>query len=156
MATGYLTLKTVHVVAAIVFVGNLVVSALWKVLADRTREPRVIAFGQRLITVTDLAFTGPGATLVLLTGLGMTTYGYGFFRMAWMQWGLGLFLVSGVIWAAVLLPIQLKQARLAREFARGAPIPDEYWRLGRLWMAFGTVATVLPLVNVYLMVFKPS
>jgi hypothetical protein len=29
------------------------------------------------------------------------------------------------------------------------------WRLGRQWAIWGTVATLLPLANLYFMVFKP-
>ena len=153
----YLWLKTVHVVAAIVFVGNIVVTALWKSMADRTRDPKIVAFGQRLVTVTDIAFTGLGAFVVLATGMFMIgNFGDEPFGLAWLAWGLGLFLVSALLWAAVLVPVQIKQARLARRFAQGGGIPDEYWRLGRVWMMVGFLATILPLVNVYFMVHKPA
>jgi uncharacterized membrane protein len=66
-----------------------------------------------------------------------------------------LFVASGGLWVAVLVPIQVQQARLARGFAPGAEIPERYWRLGRTWTLVGGVATILPLVNVFLMVFKP-
>ena len=49
------------------------------------------------------------------------------------------------IWLFLLVPIQIRQARLARGFADGGPIPEDYRRLGRLWIAWGLVATV-PLV----------
>jgi len=61
-----------------------------------------------------------------------------------------------VIWALVLIPIQVAQSRLARQFRTGAPIPDRYWRLSRLWATFGAVATLLPLANLYLMIVKPG
>jgi hypothetical protein len=43
---------------------------------------------------------------------------------------------------------------MARTFAPGGQIPEGYWRLGRraIW---GTIATLLPLANLYFMVFKP-
>ena len=152
----YLAFKTAHILGAVLFVGNLVVTAVWKLLADRTREPKIVAFAQTLVTVTDVVFTGLGAVTVLVTGMLMIVpYRIEFWNVLWMMWGLGLFVVSGLVWILVLVPIQMKQARLARAFADGGEIPDSYWRLGRLWMIFGLVATVLPLVNVFLMVFKP-
>ena len=152
----YLAFKTLHVLGAILFVGNLMVTAVWKTLADRTRDPRVIAFAQRLVATTDVVFTGLGAVLVLLTGLMMIVpYNIEFWNVRWQIWGLALFLVSGLVWLLILIPIQMKQSRLAREFAGGGEIPESYWRLGRLWMIFGSVATILPLINVFLMVFKP-
>jgi hypothetical protein len=55
----------------------------------------------------------------------------------------------------VLIPTQIKQARLAREFAISLSIPDEYWKLSMRWNIFGTIAVVLPLINIYWMVYKP-
>lgn len=153
---SYLAFKTAHILGAVLFVGNLVVTAVWKTLADRTRDPRVIAFAQKLVTLTDVVFTGVGAVMVLTTGMLMIVpYGIEFWTVPWIVWGLALFGVSGLVWLFVLVPVQMKQARLARAFADGAEIPEEYWRLGRLWMIFGAIATALPLANVFLMVFKP-
>jgi Predicted integral membrane protein (DUF2269) len=74
----------------------------------------------------------------------------------WLTWGMGLFISSGVIWVAILIPVQIKQAHLAREFATSGNIPERYWFLGKLWIWFGTAATLLPLNNIYWMVFKPA
>ena len=35
-------------------------------------------------------------------------------------------------------------------------IPARYWRLSRVWNVFGLIATVLPVINLYLMVFRPE
>jgi hypothetical protein len=56
----------------------------------------------------------------------------------------------------MLIPIEIKQARMAREFATADSIPNEYWRLSTLWALFGAIATILPLANLYFMVFKPG
>lgn len=152
--TGYLTLKAIHVMAAIVFLGNIVVTGVWKGLADRTRSREVIAFAQRLVTVTDYVFTGGGAVIVLMTGLlMMRSYERTVLEIPWLFWGIVLFAVSGVIWLAVLVPIQRKQSRVLRDTVD--TIPDSYWRLGRAWARWGAIAAVLPLLNVYVMVFKP-
>ena len=73
----------------------------------------------------------------------------------WLSWGFWLFIISGIIWVTVLIPVQIKQAKLARQFANGGDIPERYWRLGRFWIVYGTLATVIPLANLYWMVFKP-
>ena len=73
----------------------------------------------------------------------------------WLVWGQRLFVASGLIWVVVLIPTQFVQARQARAFAGGGTIPDSYWRHGRRWVIWGTIATVIPLANLYFMVFKP-
>ena len=153
----YLTLKLIHIIGAIIFVGNITVTALWKVMADRTRDPKTVAFGQRLVIITDFAFTGTGAVAVLITGLLMAmNFADTFWTIHWVLWGLILFSISGMIWMAILIPVQIKQARLAKQFDHTKEIPEQYWRLGRIWAAFGTISTVLPFVNLYFMVFKPG
>lgn len=157
MEIGYRTLKLLHVLGGVLFIGNLLVTAAWKVMADRTNDAAVVAFAQRMVTRTDFSFTAAGATLVLVPGVLMATeFGEAFWTIPWLGWGLALFFASGLIWACVLVPIQIRQGRLAREFAASGSIPDSYRRLGRLWIVFGTVATLLPIVNLYFMVYRPE
>ena len=77
----------------------------------------------------------------------------------WLSWGFRLFMISGIIWVTVLIPVQVRQAKMARQFADGGVIPPQYRTLGRIWLVFGLLATLIPfipLVNLYWMVFKPA
>lgn len=148
-----LTLKSLHIAGACLFIGNIIVSAFWKVLADRTRSFPVVSFATRLVNITDAVFTGLGVTLLLVTGhLLAGNYG-GVLSQPWIFWSYVLFGVSGALWMLVLVPLQLKQARILRA-SQNATIPNEYHRLARLWSLAGTVATVVPLPAIYLMVSK--
>ena len=152
----YLLLKSLHLLGVILFLGNIIITGWWKVMADRTRDKVVIAFAQRQVTLTDYIFTLGGAVLVLVTGLSnASTYGVDYLSIKWLLWGYGLFVASGIIWVVILIPLQIKLATLARQFAEDEPIPELYWKLGRLWLIFGILATLLPLINLYWMVFKP-
>jgi uncharacterized membrane protein len=151
----YLALKTLHLAGVMLFLGNIVVTGWWKAMADHTRDPRIIAFAQRQVTLTDWVFTAGGAALLAAAGYG-NAYLHGIaLSTPWVALGHWLFVASGLIWVAILIPVQTLQARLARGFADGGPIPERYWRLGRLWMVFGIAATALPAANLYVMVFKP-
>ena len=153
----YLAFKVVHILGVVLFLGNIVVTAVWKTLADRTREPRTVAYAQRLVTLTDWTFTAGGVALLLIGAYGMVwAGGLDPLGQAWLIWGQSLFIASGVIWLAILVPIQSVQAREARTFANGGPIPESYWRLGQRWAIWGAIATVLPLANLYFMVVKPG
>jgi len=156
MDHSYLLLKSLHIFGAIIFLGNIIITGWWKFMADRTRDPKVIAFAQRQVTLTDFVFTAGGAWLLLGAGLGNAMlHGMDYLAIRWMAWGLGLFAASGVIWVTILIPVQIKQARMARQFANQDAVPEGYWRLCRWWNIFGTLATVLPLINLYWMVYKP-
>lgn len=157
MDNTYLWLKSLHLLGVVIFLGNIIVTGWWKFMADRTRNPVIIAFAQRQVTLTDWVFTACGVMLVLAGGLGNALLHHmDYLHTYWLTRGIGLFIASGIIWALILLPIQRVQARMARQFTSGGEIPVRYWQLGRIWNVFGTLATLLPLMNLYWMVFKPA
>jgi uncharacterized membrane protein len=151
---SYLFLKTLHLVGVVVFIGNIIVTAWWKVMADRTRDPKIVAFAQRQVTFTDWAFTFTGVVLVGVGGIANARLHDMPLSTPWLAWGLGLFAISGVIWIAILIPIQMRLARMAEAFASAPAIPENYWRLERWWGIFGAIATLLPILNIVVMVFK--
>lgn len=156
---GYETLKIIHLAGVIAFMGNIVVTGWWKVMADRTGDHRVIAFAQRQVTLTDWVFTAGGASVLLFSAFGMASHMNPdpmaeILSTRWLWWGYHLFLLSGVIWVAILIPCQIAQARMARRFAETGDIPAKYWLYGRLWLWFGIPATVIPALNLYWMVAK--
>ena len=152
----YLLLKSLHILGIILLMGNIIVTAWWKFMADKTKDPSVIAFAQRQVTLTDFVFTAPGAFLAIMAGDSMAyTFMSNTWDIQWLTWGRCLFIASGIIWIVVLIPTQIKQARMARGFAISKTIPDEYWKLSKRWNIFGALAVLLPLINIYWMVFKP-
>jgi uncharacterized membrane protein len=156
MDNSYLWLKTIHVLGVVLFLGNIIVTGWWKNMADRTRNPQIIAFAQRQVTLTDYVFTAGG--VVILLGAGMINVAIHDldYSAKWLMFGMSFFILSGIIWAVVLIPVQIKQAKMASEFAISGIIPEHYWRLCTTWNIFGTIATLLPLANLYWMVFKPA
>ena len=152
----YLLLKSLHILGIILLMGNIIVTAWWKFMADKTKDPSVIAFAQRQVTLTDFVFTAPGAFLAIMAGDSMAyTFMSSTWDIQWLTWGRCLFIASGIIWIVVLIPTQIKQARMARGFVISKTIPDEYWKLSKRWNIFGALAVLLPLMNIYWMVFKP-
>jgi uncharacterized membrane protein len=156
MDPTYIWLKTLHILGAIIFVGNIIVTAWWKLMADRTHNPVVMHFAQRQVLWTDLIFTAGGGLLLAATGFATVARGGWSMAHSWVATGVLLFALSGLIWLAVLIPLQFAQARLTRGLPPGSPIPPRYWKLARLWSVFGTVATLLPLWAVWWMVAKPA
>lgn len=153
----YLAFKSLHLLGVVVFLGNIIVTGWWKMMADRTRNPAIVAFAQHQVTLTDWVFTAGGAALVLIGGVGNAwLHGMDFLAIHWMAWGFWLFNLSGLLWVTILIPVQIAQARMARQFAGGGEIPERYWLLGRIWMSVGTLATLIPMFNLYWMVFKPT
>jgi len=153
----YLLLKSLHILGIILFLGNIIITAWWKAMADKTKEPAIVAFAQRQVTLTDFIFTFGGVVLVSTTGIGNAVlHNMDYYSIKWLSWGYWLYVISGVIWVLILIPIQIVQAKMARVFVKNDKIPDNYWKLGKIWLIFGILATILPMINIYWMVFKPT
>ena len=153
-----LFLKSLHLLFGALFLGNMVVTAVWKNLADRSRKPEVLLFSARMVLLTDWIFVAVCGTGLVTTGLlramGLFPTG-GFLKQPWIHIPLGLFVLSGLIWALALLPIELEQRKLAREAVDTGTIPADYPRLSLRWNLLGALATILVLATLFVMVFKP-
>jgi uncharacterized membrane protein len=142
----YDILRLLHLLGIVLLVGNVTVTSIWKLYADSTRDPVVIAFAQRLVTITDWFFTFWGIVLLIVGGYGAAFLaGMDVLRDDWLVWSEVMFAAAGVIWLGLLVPIQIRQARMARAFVPGQAVPEAYLRLGRLWILGGSIATI-PLV----------
>ena len=134
--------------------GNITVTAIWKYFADRTQDPVVVAFAQKLVTYTDWSMTLWGVVLLMGGGYFMAFYANWTLTQHWLLWSQALFVAAGVIWLGVLVPIQIKQSRLAAAFTR-TDVGDRYRAMSRRWLIWGLVSTVPLLVATWLMIVKP-
>jgi len=153
---AYYVLLFIHLTGVVLLLGNITVTAVWKVFANRTDDPRIIAFGQRLVTGTDFGLTIPGIVLTMIGGYGCAlVMGYPLFEDSWLIASQILFVLAGVIWLGILVPVQIRQAKLARGFADGGAISAEYRALSRRWITWGLISTVPLVIVLWLMVTKP-
>ena len=74
----------------------------------------------------------------------------------WIIVSVVLFVITGILYGAGLEPIQKKLLRLVDAMPHGGPLPPEYEGLMAKWFRLGGIATLLPLVVFFLMVFKPA
>jgi uncharacterized membrane protein len=145
-----------HVLGIILLIGNVTATSVWKVFADRTGDPATIAFAQRLVTLTDFGLTSTGIALTIVGGYwAALATGVSLWETPWLLWGQALFVVSGLVWLGVLVPIQIWQAKAVKAFTPGAPVPEAYRAASRRWLAWGVVATVPLAAALWLMVAKP-
>jgi uncharacterized membrane protein len=148
----YNAFQTLHLLGACIFIGNIIVSGFWKAMADRIDNLEVARFATRLVNLTDAVFTGIGAILLIVGGHAMAAAHGGIAANNWMIWSYAAFSVSGLVWITVLVPIQIKQARLLRSATD--TVPTAYYRLARWWGAVGIVATLATLPPLYWMVAR--
>jgi len=152
----YDAFKMLHIVGVVVLIGNVTITAFWKVFADRTGDPHLIAHAQRMVTVTDWVFTLSGIVLIFAGGFGAALAAdLNPFEPGWLLWGQVLFAISGMIWLGILVPAQLRQARAARVFAAAGVVPASYRRDGSRWLLWGILATLPLVAAIWVMVAKP-
>ena len=152
---AYSICKTIHLLGVVLLLGNVTVTSVWKVFADRTGNAIIIAHAQQLVAVTDWMLTLAGIVLIVGGGVGAAELaGMPLFSGMWLAGSEALFVLAGAIWLGILVPIQVRQARCARQFAAGGPIPGAYWVDSRRWLVWGVAATVPLIAALYLMVAK--
>lgn len=153
----YLTLKLLHVFGVVMFLGNIITAVLWKSLADRSNDARVIAYAMEGIIAADRYFTVPGVGLILVTGISLViTSGYSFLGTTWVWQSLVLFAISGIVFMGFLAPLQRRLRDVAVQGGRGGFDRVTYQRLSRQWAIWGSLATLAPLAALGLMVLKPT
>ncbi|WP_412775918.1 DUF2269 family protein [Thalassospira lucentensis] len=153
----YSIVKLVHLLGVILFLGNIIVSALWKAQADITKDPVIIAFACRLVNMTDLVFTAFGAVLVTVGGIGLFhATGIAISDAPHLTIGISLFAMAAVLWLVGLVPLQLYMSKIsAKTVAAGeTQMPAIYAKCRKLWALLGLVATALPLGALYFMVVR--
>ncbi len=153
----YLVLKAFHILAVVMFLGNITTGILWKEHADRTRDPRVILANLEGLIRSDRWFTIPGVIGIVTFGIIAAILGhYPILRTGWILWAIVLFGISGLAFGSKVAPLQTAMARLAKRGVESGKFEWElYGRLSREWAIWGAVALLAPLAALALMVLKP-
>jgi len=153
----YATMVFLHTVGTVSFLGNIIVSAMWMAQARRTQNVVVLHFAVRSVMRADRLFTLPGIVLILVTGLLTVTKSDEFPRVAWAELAMVLFILSGVIWAGVMVRLQKRMIRMTAEAVEsGGGLDKSIQLVVRRWTMWGGIATLLPFVALALMIFKPG
>jgi uncharacterized membrane protein len=154
----YLWLKLVHLLAVVLFIGNIVTGVFWHKHALRTRDSKLLAHAMDGVIRSDRLFTMPSVLLIIASGVFAAIQGgFPILRTPWILWTLVLFGVAGIVFGARLTPLQRKMRTLAEAGAKsGAFDYVAYHRLSKQWDFWGAVATIAPLLGLALMVLKPA
>jgi len=149
--------KLLHIAGAILFLGNIIVTAVWMVLAEQTRNPATLHFAAKAVNWADVFFTAPAILLLLVNGQIMANAAWNGLSASWIVAALGLFVLSGVIWAGFLLRFQHRLIQLSAQPAQpDTPLPAAFYGVLHRWYIAGIIATISPLVSLVLMVVKPE
>ena len=154
----YLAMKTLHILAVVLFLGNIITGLFWKAHGDRTGDPRIVRHTLEGIIRSDRWFTIPGVVLIIVFGVAAALIGRRpILGTGWIWQSIALFTVSGLAFALQVAPLQRRLQELASAGADGGPWDQAaYRRLSRRWEFWGVVAILTPLAALVLMVYKPG
>jgi uncharacterized membrane protein len=148
--------KLLHIFGAVIFLGNIIVTGVWMVLAEQNKERMTLHFASKVVNWADVLFTAPGVLLVLANGLIMATR-WGGIGTSWIAVALGSFILSGIVWVLFLLKYQNRLIQLSSNpVVSGEQLPEMFFQVLHRWYFWGIVATILPLISLILMVVKPG
>jgi len=143
-------LKVAHVLAAVLFLGNVIVTGVWSAILFQRRAVVDFRITARAIVITDWIFTVGGAALLVSSGLAIAIgRGYPVWETRWIREGIIGLAIATVVWLVLLVPAQRAMVRLT-------PADDEALRrVYRRWNVVGWMAVVPILWSLWSMTWKP-
>lgn len=152
----YVVLKLLHIIGACVLFGTGAGIAFFMVMAHRTNNAALIAHTAGVVVLADTLFTATAVIVQPITGALLANYVGWDLTEGWVLASLALYVVTGLFWLPVVW-IQIRLKRLAQTaVSLGSKLPDEYYRLYRIWFACGFPAFAAVIGIFWLMISKPS
>jgi uncharacterized membrane protein len=149
----YSAFKTVHVIAAVVWIGGGALLTILGLVAERTNDPVELATVARWAATVGEKLFAPAGLVVVAMGIAMmvnTDWGWGRF---WVIAGLVGYAITFVVGVGVLAPLAKKITALVEE--KGATAPETTAQIKKI-LLIARVDVALLLLVVVDMVTKPS
>ncbi len=145
----YEAFKALHVIGAVLLVGNVTVTGVWSLYLYRVWRTGSFSFRPvaRAILWTDLIFTVGGGILLTFTGIQMVVRsGLPWLDTPWLMHGIVALGLGTIVWLVVLLPDQLRLER--------ATDPEQIRRLFLRWSVVGWADTLVLFYGLWAMVTR--
>lgn len=151
----YLLFKSVHILAVVIFLGNIITGLFWMIHAHRTRNVGFIHHTMKGIILADRYFTVPGVLIILIGGIVSAIQGgYPILGTGWIFWSIVMFSISGIAFGWKVAPLQQKIHKISDGVDEQHFDWVAYHRLLKGWELWGLMAMVTPLIAMVMMVTK--
>ncbi len=148
-------LRWAHIIGACVLLGTGAGIAFFMVMAQRTKDARVIAHVAGTVVIADWLFTATAVVLQPVTGALLAMEMGWSMGEGWIVLSLALYAFVGALWLPVVW-IQHRLRDLARmAVASGEELTLAYHKLYRIWFVSGIPAFLGVLAILWLMVTRP-
>jgi len=152
----YLILKTIHILAVILFMGNITTGLFWMHFAVRSKNQSIISHTMKGIIKADMFFTIPGVVLIVASGIwSALVVHFPMLKLGWILWPIILFSISGLAFGLRVAPLQKRIYNLASK-GENWTVADwqKFGKLMKEWDFWGLVALLTPFLAFLMMVLK--
>ncbi len=152
----YLYLKLLHIIAVIIFLGNIFTGLFWMHQAIKSTNLQIIAHTIRCVIKSDRFFTVPGVLFITAFGFWAAIQGhFPIIGTGWIFWSIILFSLSGVAFMWKVVPLQKKMERLTEaEFLNEKFDHKNFLKVYHTWEIWGAIALATPAAALVMMTLK--
>ena len=151
----YLIVKTIHIISSTVLFGTGIGIAFFMFRSYFTDNLHEKLYAARGTVIADYIFTFPAVITQLITGAWLVwKSGYNWTDL-WLIITYAIYMIAGLCWLPVVW-IQVRLRNILIECVTNqSTIPENYFRLFKIWFLLGWPAFIGLVVVFFLMVAKP-
>ena len=152
----YSYLKLIHLVAVVIFLGNIITGLFWMHIAVKTKDLKIITFTMKGIIKADRYFTIPGVIIITAGGFLAAIYGhFPILKTGWIFWSIVMFSISGLAFAFKVVPLQKRIYNLTLNKETSTDFDWENFRkVFSQWDIWGLIALLTPFAAFIMMTLK--
>ena len=152
----YSFLKLIHLIAVMIFLGNIITGLFWMNIAVKTQDLKIINFTMKGIIKADRYFTIPAVIVITAGGFLTAIYGHlPILGTGWILWSIIMFSISGLAFAFKVVPLQKKVYNLTLNKETSTDFDwTNFRRAYSSWDIWGLVALLTPLAAFVMMILK--
>ncbi|CAN5659484.1 hypothetical protein BH10BAC3_BH10BAC3_18590 [soil metagenome] len=152
----YSYLKLIHIIAVMIFLGNIITGLFWMRIAVKTKDLKIITFTMKGIRDSDRYFTIPGVILITAGGLLAAIFGhFPILHTGWIFWSIVFFSISGLAFAFKVAPLQKEIYYLTLNKETSTDFNWKYfYKVYLEWDIWALVALLTPLTAFIMMTLK--
>ena len=152
----YAYFKLIHLMAVIIFMGNIVTGLYWMRIAVGTSDLRIVNHTIKGIIKADRYFTIPGVVVITTFGILAAIQGhFPLLRTGWIFWSIVMFSISGLVFGVKVAPLQKKMLNMTLD-QKGSAEFDwvSFHKVHLAWDIWGAIAILTPLAALVMMTLK--
>lgn len=152
----YIFFKLVHLLAVMLFLGNITTGIFWMHFAVKSKDLKIISYTMKGIIVADRLFTIPGVIIITVGGIMAAIYGhFPILGTGWILWSIILFSISGIAFGLKVAPLQKRIYNLTINKENETDFDwVNFSRIIIQWDIWGLVALLTPLAAFVMMILK--